>query len=208
MKKYAVVTGDIVNSTLVEESAERKTLETAIVDVLKQYTKWSPFEKDSPNYLVYRGDSFQSIITSPKRALELALLIRLGIKKLGLAGDDARIAIGIGRVEQLTERINDSDGEAFRYSGRTLESMNNRLQIRLGERKLENGLNTSFLLLDRLVQGWSIEMAEAVFYYIQGETQHEIAKRLSISQPGVNKRLKTSGVDAVLHLLDYFETAI
>jgi len=208
MKRYSVITGDLVDSTKLSAN-DRKEIKKVIERVLKNYKDFSPFKK-SKNYLWYRGDSFQLILTDARQALRATLKIRCAIRMLGLIANDARMVIGIGEVEQLTTQLNDSDGTAFRNSGRALEKLESqrKLYIKSTNSNLDESLNTHFYLLDELMYSWTANMAEAVFYTLKGSTQEEISKILGITQQAVNKRLKSSGSDAVLNLLKYYEKII
>jgi len=68
--------------------------------------------------VIFRGDSFQGVLSRPDEALNAALIIRASLlskfkgKRTRL---DSRIAIGIGKIDYLPlDQAGEGDGEAFR----------------------------------------------------------------------------------------------
>lgn len=84
---------------------------------------------------LYRGDSFQLLVEDPAMTTKIAILLRAGLiyhtpnKDAGMW--DAKVSIGIGSIDFISDNIVTSDGEAFIYSGRQLDNMGkHRLSIR------------------------------------------------------------------------------
>ncbi len=169
----------------------------------------SPFE-------IHRGDSFQGVLSEPERALSVAIIIRVNLRK-GFESQrrqkllDARIAIGIGSIDFLPNgRGTEGDGEAFRLSGPILDEMkgDRRLIIRTSQENIHEELDTECALLDALINKWSGEQAEAILCQIRGLSQKEAAKELRNSQPAVRLRLKGGGSWAVELLLKRYRQLI
>ena len=59
--------------------------------------------------------------------------------------------------------------------------------------------------MDILIRGWSDEQAEALFLNLTGKNQVEISQMLGISQPAVNRRLKSGNFDTVHKFIMRFE---
>lgn len=242
-KIYAVLTGDLIGSSrfTIEEREE-------ILSNLKDSFKIiSPDIIASP-FVIFRGDSFQGVLSRPDEALKAALIIRASLlskfkgKRTRL---DARIAIGIGTIDYLPrDQAGEGDGEAFRNSGPELDKMKKGEQnsiIRTPWTEIDEELRTECALLDALIQRWTKEQAEATLYQIQKpelllnmaiiahdighvitheddlerpefqrlkQTQEQIAKILSISQPALSQRLKTGGFWAVQVFLEHFKVII
>jgi len=205
----AVLTGDLVKSTLFR-SKRAEILERFrhILDSARQ------FVKDKDEFIVfsdiYRGDSFQGIVSRPSISLKVALYIRSELLKIiiGKEQADARIAIGFGTVDSLNkERVEESDGEAFRCSGEALDGIKTYRRMSITSTWEEKNRHFRLLasFLDALIQRWSVEQAEAVSLWLQGNTQQSISKRLGISQPAVQQRLQNAGHFAVQEALEYFE---
>ena len=70
---------------------------------------------------IFRGDSWQLLVSPSRYALRLACFIRAGLRSRSLA--DTRIGIGLGDVEMHGDRPGQSDGIAFRLSGRALDGL-------------------------------------------------------------------------------------
>src|SRR5690349_10745118 len=110
MPTSAVITADIVNSTLLPRKQEKK-LFNALELILKPY-----------KYEFYRGDSFQVYVKDPGKALKLLLQIRLAAKKIINGSSalqyDVRASIGIGAIASPIRSLKTAAGEAFILSGR------------------------------------------------------------------------------------------
>jgi hypothetical protein len=167
-KIYAVLTGDLIGSSrfTIEEREE-------ILSILKDsFRIISPDIIESP-FGIFRGDSFQGVLSRPDEALKAALIIRTSLlskfkeKRPRL---DARIAIGIGTIGYLSDQAGEGDGEAFRNSGPELDKMKKGEQnsiIITPWTEINEELQTECALLDAIIQRWTKEQAEAILYQIQ-----------------------------------------
>ncbi len=210
-KIYAVITGDIVKSG--KFSSEREKALKTLKDALNSL---SNFKKKSIGGVsdIFRGDSFQIVISEPASALEIAIYLKAQLLSKTIKGKviDARIAIGIGKTESLNRKnIKESDGEAFRLSGSALDNISKyrRLSIKSSIDELNSQLKFISSSIDSITRRWSTEQAEAIVLWLKGSTQISISKKLGISQPAVNQRLQLGGhftlsesFDLFKHLLD------
>lgn len=218
MKIVAVVTGDIKASRKIEDREGLPQILKEAFDTLGQKVL-----HESGKFEIYRGDSFQGLIEEPAKSLLVAILIRARLRQWEDSDSihktssldllpDARIGIGIGQVKYQAEKIVESDGEAFNYSGALLDEMKHSdaaLAIRTPWTDVNEELAVSTKLLDSLVSKWSSPMAEAVYlHFSEGYTQKELSNHLGISQPAVHKRLSSANIDAVQTVLDRFEKLI
>src|ERR1700749_116803 len=103
---YAVLTGDIVNSTGLAPEIEARLMEE-LQDTLQPYS----FE-------FYRGDSFQVFMRDTLHSLLAALQCRILAISMGEEGQlsDVRISIGIGAVMEPVKLVGTARGEAFLLS--------------------------------------------------------------------------------------------
>jgi predicted DNA-binding protein YlxM (UPF0122 family) len=210
-KIYAVLTGDLIGSSRFRIE-EREKVISNLKDSFKMI---SPDSITSP-FVIFRGDSFQGVLSRPDEALNAALIIRSSLLsrfKGKRARLDARIAIGIGTIDYLSgNQVGEGDGEAYRNSGPELDKMKKREQnliIKTPWAGINEELRIECSLLDALIQRWTKEQAEVILYHItKGVTQEEIAKILGISQPAVFQRLKTGGTWAVQAFMEHFEVII
>lgn len=205
MKKVAIITGDIVNSREIED---KDLFLSELKSIFKQIESKIPFEKP---FEIYRGDSFQAMVESPKDAVLVAILLRTGLRSLNINQKqkelpleqlkDARISIGIGEMNFIDVSITSSDGEAFVLSGEGLDSMkksDERLKIVVKNIELLEVFNVTTTLATTIINKWSNYAAEIMYrHLLYNETQKEMAKALSISQPAVHKRKTAANADAI-----------
>src|SRR5258708_36131707 len=115
MAIQAVITGDIVHSTLLGKETGRK-----LTKQIQQLFRANKFE-------FYRADSFQAYIKNAAEALRLALLCRTAAISLlpdeAMISTDIRISIGIGKVIAPVRQLKTAKGEAFILSGRAYDEI-------------------------------------------------------------------------------------
>lgn len=212
-KHYGVITGDIIDSSRLDHG-QRKKLVEALKSVFKSIEQHQKGKLSGPSFEIYRGDSFQGVITDPGQALEYAILIRASLRK---SFDtkiedmwDARTAIGIGEIEQFSKKIAESDGTAFRNSGPVLDQMkaDERILIKTPWNDLNDEFRASCALLDIVVSKWSASQAEVVVEQLNGLNQLKISEKLGISQSAVHQRIKAAHWEAVEKLLNRYRSAI
>ncbi|MCF4101690.1 SatD family protein [Gillisia sp. M10.2A] len=214
----AVITADLIDSTLYKEPVLEQVLNT----LRDEFEKVSnTLGKENIRLTIYRGDSFQGIIKNPEYALHVVLQLKSAINRIHLKKTkksrayskivDFKVAIGIGTVEIEREAISESNGQAFQFSGRTLDEMkseNRKTKIKTEYEEINNEFNTSFFLLDTITDKWSTASAEVVYYLLLGLKEREVADVLQISQSAVNQRKKAAGWDAISVLLERYKEVI
>ena len=218
MNRVAVLTADLIDSSSYEDELLDKVLsvlKTEFEDIYKSYTS------KEVNFNIFRGDSFQGVVQEPKNALRVALHIKAAVNQIHFRETeksrayskvaDFKMALGIGTIEFERESISESNGQAFQFSGRTLDEMKNesqRTRIKTSNDDINEEFNTSFFLLDMITERWSTASAEVVYYLLKGMKEREIAEQLKISQSAVNQRKSASGWEAILRLIDRYEYVI
>ena len=227
MPTHGIITGDIVASQLMPAKVRQKLFEDIAVFLKELKKKWIS------SYETFRGDSLQCEIKSPEMALRVALMIRAFFKgylseeelpkaqanrveertKGYFTTDfDIRLSIGIGEVDFIKKnKITTSDGEAFRLSGEALDDLKQesyRLIVKTSNKDFNEQLEPAILLLDALIQKWTLNGAELVLYLLQNKREEEIATLLDISQSAVNQRKKNAQWFAIEKLIQYFEKTV
>lgn len=187
----AVITADIVNSTKIEET-NRYLLVDELDNIIQDLKRLSSLRCE-----MYRGDSFQVLVDDVKDCLEIAVLIRLGLKKSNLLKNtklDARMAIGVGDVSYEHEQVILSDGEAFRLSGRTFDKLNKRrLLIATNINDVDEPLNVMLAFIDELLEGLSYTQSKYLYdSLLYNMSQMELANVYNTSQPNIAKHLKSA----------------
>lgn len=229
MKEKAIITGDIIASTRFPEN-KRILIIKDLHKVFKDLKKSKTIDVIG-DFEMYRGDGFQGGIAKPEHSLRVALIIKCTLKQSVIDNrisgkdiftrnkivfrhnniPDARIAIGIGATETIRNKISISDGDAFRMSGRLLDSMKNSgIMIVTGIDEIDKELDVYCSLLDILIDKWSPYQANYVFNKLWDPniTDSELADQMDISQPALSQRRKTAGWDAVNKTVERFENII
>jgi len=209
-KLYAVITGDIRNSTRLS-SDELIRLPGVLKGIFSELNHFLEKKGQWLKYSIFRGDSFQ-LVTSPAAAIEVVLFVRAGLRtaypKAIAASVDCRLAIALGTIGHLSDNITESSGEAFNLSGLLLERMGKSVfmaaETTLPEINAE--LNTELALCNELVVRWTFSQATLIPKLLNAETQTVIAGEAGISQAAVAKKLQIMGWQAVEQLLSRFRT--
>ena len=180
-KIYAVLTGDLVKSSLLSTSES-----AAAMEHLRQVT--SEYANDHPNIVVgeidtFRHDSWQLLLENHMIAFRVALYIRASLKMLSDAKTkyDTRISIGLGSVESVSkQRISDSRGGAFTCSGKGLDRMTGQflaLSTEYDDHSFWGALKRGVTpLLDCVASDWTPTESRAIHGALKGWTQEETAR--------------------------------
>lgn len=207
MEIKAVLTGDIVNSEQVDDN--QRALLIRVIRDINNLQEWSPLSMD-----LFRGDSFQIVLGNPSMALLIATMARAYLLSNTPSNSpimwDARIAIGIGTVSYNSDSVVTSDGEAYRLSGRRLDSMTKeRLAVDTCWEDVNGELNVGIAFIDDLINGWTPVQAQAVYLSVAKKLpQTEIANNLGKSQQAISKILAAAKENLLRLYLNRFETLI
>ena len=179
-----VITGDIINSRGLENpnswmSGLKELLET--------------IGPGPETWDIYRGDSFQVEVKQPELLFLTALRIKATIKSVKRI--DVRLAIGIGEKQFAADRITESNGEAFLYSGELYEKLKNEklnMAIRSPWPDWDTEMNLYFKLALIAMDQWKSKTAELVKVVLSNpeKGQQEIGDLLAIQQAAVSQGLK------------------
>lgn len=215
-KLYAVITGDIVASSKFPETVRFK-LHNVMVDGGEALRQIFPLAVPW-NLEIFRGDSWQLVVSDPSLSLRIALFYRAFLRAhLANYNVDSRLAIAIGTIDFIpSNRISAGDGQAFQKSGRLLEKMpkNNRMTFGIAGREntdIHLALEIVVLFLDTLIMRWTARQAQAVADILQGWTQEKIAANFQpkpISQQAVAQHLERAEWSAIAKGLIFFEQRV
>jgi hypothetical protein len=215
-QRVAVLTGDIVESSKLASDV-RARLPDAILQVAgivsHYFPAYVPYTLD-----IFRGDSWQWLVTMPDKSLKLAIFMRSLLRNTVQDVDlDTRIAIGIGKVQMIPEGdLARADGDAFRRSGELLDSFGrgDRMGVSLPrgiDSTVAEALRAVVQLIDLQVRQWTDKQAHAVCAAILGFTQRESARlwfKPSISQQAVGQHLDRAGWSTLEIGLAFYEHAV
>ncbi|HMU44282.1 MAG TPA: hypothetical protein PKA80_13365 [Ignavibacteriaceae bacterium] len=198
MALSAVITADIVNSTLLPQRSEKSLIAT-FVSILKPY-----------KYEFYRGDSFQVYMNEPENALKIIFQIRTAARRISLL-HDVRASIGIAENSSTVTKLNDEKGDAFIESGRAFDYINKtgrRLILRSKSESINVALEVISRFADNLLTSLTSKQAEVVFELLLDNTQIEAAKKLKKSQATVNKHVHSANWVDIVDLLENYQQLI
>lgn len=190
----SVITGDIVKSRT-QENPE------TWINILKQVL--GDLSPDDSYWEIYRGDSFQIEIKNWQSSFANAVYIKSCIKSI--YGLDVRLAIGIGNKTFKGHKVSESNGEAFIFSGETLETLKKEkqnLRIKTADSALNEELNLYFKLALITMDNWTQNAAEIVKLSLEHPKalQSELGKMLGINQNAVSSRQKRARLEEILEL--------
>lgn len=196
-KQIAVITGDIVNSSVLDE-AQKSFIQNGIEQFMHEGILLRP--------RFYRGDSFQ-LAAKPMVALLLALKFRMEVRRKNEAAD-LRTSIGIGEVSSWNDDVLLADGPAFVHSGKNLDSLKKKdlnIIIVTGNKELDSELETYCYMADVMLKNLSSVQANMLFYRLNSLSQEQVGVLLQISQPSVSKTLKAANWKVIEKFLERYE---
>lgn len=192
MEIKGVITGDIVGSSQIKPEF-RADLLKCLTTMEEELQSVSPFRME-----LYRGDSFQLLVEDPAMTAKIAILLRAGLiyhtpnKDAGMW--DAKVSIGIGSIDFISDNIVTSDGEAFMYSGRQLDNIGkHRLSIKTPWQDVNEELDVSTAFVDDIITGWSNKQAGMIYLSLrQNSAKKEVAEMSGTSIQNVRNVLSVA----------------
>ena len=195
----AIITGDIINSRQIGAKQWLPELKKVL----------NIYGEEPKTWEIYRGDSFQ-IETNPQDALRLAILIKSAIKQFKTL--DVRLAIGIGEKTYESDKITESNGSAFIYSGNSFEKLKKQtLVIQTAWNDFDNTINVMCDLASLTMDAWSPTSALIVKTALESDpntNQEALAALLNKKQSNISTGLKRGGFYEIQKLLNYYQNEI
>ena len=195
----AVITGDIIDSRKLSSAVWIADLKA----VLNQYGE------EPKNWEIYRGDSFQ-LLVAVEDALEIALLIKAAIKQHKEL--DVRMAIGVGTVDYLSDKITESNGVAFINSGECFENLKKQtlgIKTPYEEFNAMFAVILSFMLI--VADNWTSTSAEIVKKALENPeiNQNQLASALNRkSQSSISSSLKRAAYEELKNMIAFYKQEI
>lgn len=187
-----ILTGDIKGS-------RKAKSENWLADLKELFQK---FGKNPADWEIYRGDEFQIEIKNCEEALLIAFEIKAFLRTISL---DARMSIGIGNKTHNANRISESNGSAFVYSGEAFDVMKKNkttLVVHSANGEFNKDINLLIRLGLSFMDNWLSQQAEYVLLAINNPelSQEEMGEILKINQAAVSKRRKRANFDLMLEI--------
>ena len=191
MSYHAVITGDLVGSRKVERRDELLSELKSALNMMER--------NFSARHEIYRGDSFQVLVPDPRDAMRATILLRAHLRTISGSSNpswDARVSVGVGKIDRQREPLGESSGEAFELSGLGLEALSEsagRLVISTPSEAANRALALLTRFADDIISNWSHYSAEIAYYrLLLDESQSELGKLLGRKQPTIHARLATA----------------
>jgi len=205
----AVLTGDVIGSSGLgagDRQALPALLKRAGRDLRKAFPKAVPLNLD-----VFRGDSWQLIVSDPALSIRAGLFFRAYVIASSPSGlrIDTRMAIAVGTIDFVSGRVSEGDGPAYRASGKDLDALPDQVRMSFsGAGGAGEGVMVT--LLDAIIQNWTALQARAAMGRLQGWTQAETSKLWpnSISQQTVARHLERAHWPAIEIALRHLEDSL
>jgi hypothetical protein len=176
----AIIAGDIINS----QQHHPDEYLIVLKEVLSEYSKDEMFQ-------IYRGDSFQALVSKPALALQASIKLKAALKRIDSL--DVRIAIGLGTVDIIDNNIAVSSGNALKRSGVLLDSLKEEEQNIMvqSDHPLDQYMNTALKMALLYMDNWTENGAAVVYELLKHPkiTQEEIGKKLGVQQATASRRL-------------------
>jgi len=192
----AIIAGDIVNS----QQHNPEEYLSVLKSVLSEYSK-------EGMYQIYRGDSFQALISKPEQALYASAKIKAALKRTESL--DVRIAIGLGNVKMIEKNIAVSTGSALTRSGELLDSLKEKGQnlMVLSGHSLDIYMNAALKLALLYMDDWTENSAETVYELLNNPKikQDDLGKKLGVQQATASRRLDRANWKETQELLKLFD---
>jgi len=196
-----IITGDIINSSKNDPKAWLRPLKKELNRIGKNPKVWE----------IYRGDSFQVMISNAKDALIAAIKIKAALKSI--QDVDVRMAMGIGNRTHNAAKITESNGSAFVHSGEKFEALKKdkqNLSIKSDWPIFDKEMNLYLKLSLIAMDNWTVNSAEVVKTAIENpdKLQEELRKIVGIKQNAISNRLKRAYYEEIMEVNEVYKTKI
>ena len=197
-----VITGDMIDSTNIAVEWRQ-----AVVDALNacvtDFSSLTPIKIE-----MYRGDSFQVVVDNPELSLTVAIALRAKLRASTPEKTeiwDARISVGIGDVSFESDNIVTSDGEAFRLSGRTFDTMGKKkLVITTPWSEFNSTMELVTRFADDIVSSWTVKQSKVAYHSLLfPKTQKDMAADLGMTKQNFNSHWTSAKIQLIQDYIEY-----
>jgi hypothetical protein len=193
----AVITADIVNSTLLNKSLFSNLVNDLLV----------LFKEDKIEF--YRGDSFQAFIKDANSALLKCVKSRLlAIQYSERKRIDIRLSISIGNIKSNVKDIGLNMEDLFVKSGRYFDKFQNssrRLYINCGDKNKDFTYEIIAEYVDSLLATVTAKQAKVLSIILSDKSQVEAAKILNVTTATVSQHVKAARFEEIESMLSKFK---
>ena len=160
---------------------------------------------------IYRGDSFQLMITNTADALVTAIKIKASLKSI--SNMDVRMAVGIGTKTHSAQKVTESNGTAFVHSGEKFEMLKKEKQnlaIKSDWPEFDKEMNLYLKLALIAMDNWTTNAAEIVKTTMENpdKLQEELGQIVGIKQNAISNRLKRAYYDEIMEVNEMYKSKL
>jgi len=213
MSIKAVLTGDIINSSLLKEGEYR-----SIIKQLEQELVHLREIGEISNYEIYRGDAFQAYLNNAGIGLNTTFKIRTAINSIAPKVErrgqqpvyNVRLGLGIGPMRTEPENMRTKE-PPFVLSGQALEEISGSgltIAVKTEDHFTNQEFQTELYLLEYIQQKWTPTSAGIIYKKLQGATEQEIADELGVSQSAVNQHSSQAYWNGIKKLMERYKAII
>ncbi|WP_241910654.1 winged helix-turn-helix domain-containing protein [Enterovibrio norvegicus] len=200
MSVAGVITGDVVDSTKMDEATRRQCL-SAIEACFTAFGSRATGE-------IYRGDAFQIYTSAPDQLLYMAIKLRLSLLRLEPSAD-VRLSLSVAKAtaRELPVRMS-NNSEAFLLSGRYLDAMKSeRLTFSADDEAFADDGKMVCSLLDDVMSGLTMKMAIALDVWIEDSSlsHAELAQKVGLSRSAFTRVINRANYAKVENVLDWYQ---
>ena len=198
----SILTGDIVNS-----SKLTKEQLTSVLKKLEQFLEMQSKLHSNMEFEFFRGDSVQIKLNDPQSSLMLATQIRIFVLSLE---SDIRISIGLGNINEPGERLNTSTGQAFVFSGHSLDNMKikSRFVFKSASKTLDSDIAVATESITAIINNWTLNRTKTVLYMMLGTSREDVCKKFNIKNVTLSKTLSSANYSTLKMILEWAENKI
>jgi hypothetical protein len=198
----SILTGDIVNS-----SKLTKEQLTSVLKKLEQFLEMQSKLHSDMEFELFRGDSVQIKLNDPQSSLMLATQIRIFVLSLE---SDIRISIGLGNINEPGDRLNTSTGQAFVFSGHSLDNMKtkSRFVFKSASTTLDSDIAVATESITAIINSWTLNRTKTVLYMMLGTSREDVCKKFNIKNATLSKTLRSANYSTLKMILGWAENKI
>jgi hypothetical protein len=196
-----VITGDVINS--------KRIAPTIWLAPLKK--ELNKIGGDPKIWQIYRGDSFQAIVSKPEDALLIVMKIKASLKSI--KGINVRMAMGIGNRTYNAAKITESNGSAFVHSGEKFEILNlakQNLAIKSDWPQFDEEMNLYLRLGLIAMDNWTVNAAEIVRVAMENpdKSQGKLGRIIGIKQSAISSRLRRAYYEEIMEINEMYKAKL
>lgn len=211
---YIAIIGDIKQSKKISNRSEvQKKLKQVLADINNEYKL-----DISSKFILTLGDEFQGLLGNGKNTMNILSEIERKMYPVRM-----RFGIGIGKI---TTNVNKemalgADGPGYYKARDAIEFLKDnekkkqaiqtdiRIEVESDNQATTTMLNTIFALMTAIKESWSDRQREIIYdMLVHQDSQINVAKRLKIQQPAVQKSFSIGRYYVYKNALDTIDKAL